>query len=431
MSESSFPADPSNQMEEDPNALFQSRHLDLVLSNSLDSEKLRAPLNAVLNGKTMQQVERELRRSGRQEIAQAMFFMKEHYRDILDENANLLETSVKERRDKELMEKDYRRTILDLKVKNSNLQENVDRNPRGVTPALSHGATSLGATEKRSVKMPDPPLFSDGKTMPVSQWITRMKNKLFANADHFETEELKMMYILSRTEGLAAKHLDPRTREGSLSPFLSSTDMLLTLKEVFDDPNRKLTAINEFRALRMGDKDFHTFWAEFQRISFDLNYADDVLMTEMIHKLHNRIQRSIAIAPEAKNIYELAHQCQRIYEGMLQSDRTKRFANRIDQQKQRRAATSGGTSSGAASSSKALVPAPFPRKALPESKPRLFNPSPDAVPRLTSKEALILSKQGRCFKCKEFGHMAPTCESELKPMPAELKEIVELSDSEN
>ena len=37
-------------------------------------------------------------------------------------------------------------------------------------------------------------MFSDGKTMPFTQWISRIKNKFFANHDHFETEQLKMIF---------------------------------------------------------------------------------------------------------------------------------------------------------------------------------------------------------------------------------------------
>ena len=58
---------------------------------------------------------------------------------------------------------------------------------------------------------------------------------------------------------------------------------------MFNDFNKKLTIINEFRVLRVKKKKYHIFKTEFQRISFDLNYVDDVFMTKMIHKLHNRI----------------------------------------------------------------------------------------------------------------------------------------------
>ena len=86
-----------------------------------------------------------------------------------------------------------------------------------------------------------------------------MKNKLFVNANHFDTKDLKMIYVLNRTENVAAKHLNFCTREKFLFSFFSSENMLITLKEMFDDFNKKLTIINEFRALRIKNKKFHIF----------------------------------------------------------------------------------------------------------------------------------------------------------------------------
>ena len=40
-----------------------------------------------------------------------------------------------------------------------------------------------------------------------------MKNKLFVNANYFDTKKLKIIYVLNRIENLAAKHLNFRTRE--------------------------------------------------------------------------------------------------------------------------------------------------------------------------------------------------------------------------
>ena len=86
-----------------------------------------------------------------------------------------------------------------------------------------------------------------------------MKNKLLVNADHFFSEEMKMIYIESRTKDNAVKHLKSRMRENALYSFRTSDEMLNAMKMIFDDFNRKLTIINEFRILRMSDKNFHTF----------------------------------------------------------------------------------------------------------------------------------------------------------------------------
>ena len=149
-------------------------------------------------------------------------------------------------------------------------------------------------------------------------------------------------------------------------------------------------------------------------------------MTEMIHKLHSKLQRLIVIKNQITNIYDLTKQCQRIYEKNLQTNKTKRMTNRINQQKQRRLATFFDV---AVSSVMSFAFFSFFSKSFFESKSRLFNLSSNATFRLISKEAQILSKQKRCFKCKKSKHVISTCENEYKFMSAELKEIVKLFDS--
>ena len=58
-----------------------------------------------------------------------------------------------------------------------------------------------------------------------------MKNKLFVNANHFDTKKLKMIYMLSRIEQLAAKHLNFRTHEKFHFSFFSSKNMCVILKK--------------------------------------------------------------------------------------------------------------------------------------------------------------------------------------------------------
>ena len=150
-------------------------------------------------------------------------------------------------------------------------------------------------------------------------------------------------------------------------------------------------------------------------------------MTKMIHKLNSKLQRLIVIENQVTSIYDLTKQCQRIYERNLQIDKTKRVANRINQQKQKRLVTFFDDVA-----SSAMIFALFVfRKSLFESKFRLFNFSSNATLRLISKEAQILSKQKRCFKCKKSKHVVSTCENEYKFMLTELKEIVKLFDSKN
>ena len=86
-----------------------------------------------------------------------------------------------------------------------------------------------------------------------------MKNKLLVNANHFLSEEMKMIYIKNRTKNNAIKHLKFRMRKNAFYSFRTSDEMLNVMKMIFDDLNQKLTIINKFRILRMNDKNFHTF----------------------------------------------------------------------------------------------------------------------------------------------------------------------------
>ena len=66
-----------------------------------------------------------------------------------------------------------------------------------------------------------------------------------------------------------------------------------------------------------------------------------------------------------------------------------------------------------------------------ENKSRLFNFTSNAVFRLISKKAEILTKQKRCFKCKKLKYITSMCKSEHKFMSTKLKEIVKLFNSKN
>jgi hypothetical protein len=47
------------------------------------------------------------------------------------------------------------------------------------TPSISH-------EPKRSTKLPDPLIF-EGRDQDLDSWLSRMRNKLLANGDHYPT----------------------------------------------------------------------------------------------------------------------------------------------------------------------------------------------------------------------------------------------------
>ena len=112
--------------------------------------------------------------------------------------------------------------------------------------------TGLGEYQKavrKSTKLPDPPVLTDGKDPNYDLWAKRMKSKLNANADYYPTENLRMAYLATRVEGTASLHLAPRMRDDAKNPFITAEKIMEILKKVFGDSNRRQTAINDYRKL--------------------------------------------------------------------------------------------------------------------------------------------------------------------------------------
>ena len=59
---------------------------------------------------------------------------------------------------------------------------------------VSTNVSSMG--EKKSTKIPEPNVFTNGVKEPqFKHWLLQIKNKLVANADHFLTEAQRMTYV--------------------------------------------------------------------------------------------------------------------------------------------------------------------------------------------------------------------------------------------
>lgn len=158
-----------------------------------------------------------------------------------------------------------------------------------------------GSNEKtapKSMKFPDPPVLTDGKDPDIDDWLVQMRGKLEANADHMPTERQQMVYVQSRVGGLAMKHIQPRLRADAMIRFVTAQEMFDHLEAIFGDPNRKLNSRNKYRSLRQGDRDFNTFWAEFQLLSADLDHNEATLIDDLVYKSHHTIQRQLATGDE-------------------------------------------------------------------------------------------------------------------------------------
>ena len=256
--------------------------------------------------------------------------------------------------------------------------------------------TSPAPAVRKSTKIPDPPMLTDGKEPRFEDWLLLISQKLAANADHFDTPQLRMAYIASRCEGKARKHITPRMRDDVLNPYSDSKDMLDHLKMIYNDPNRVTTAKLQFRQLYMKTNDkFHDFLSEFLYLAAEAGVAEDNWKDELYTKLTTRLQE-LCISDRIKN-------------GTFQEfssavSQTASFLEVINHRSQKD--TSKGVNQSSTTVKKDLTPSQSPSSTASQTSG-------------VGRDRLM--KEGRCFHCQEHGHLARDCSA--KPLTPELKEL--------
>lgn len=112
------------------------------------------------------------------------------------------------------------------------------------------------------------------------------------------TDGLKRSYLQNRLADNAFAQLKPRLRADATRPFTSANEIFETLTAAFGDPSRKQNARTSYRAMRQGEKDFNTFWAELQRLAAELDHSEETLIADLIEKSHYTIQQQLATGEE-------------------------------------------------------------------------------------------------------------------------------------
>ena len=131
---------------------------------------------------------------------------------------------------------------------------------------------TFASHQQKTTKMPDAPMFKDGKEVRFEPWSIAIRHKLQANADHFPDPIHRMIYVQSRCEGQAQLHLATRMDPDSSNAYQDFEDILTHLKTVFANPNRRKEAFNKFHKLRMNPKDkFTEFLSEFLQLAEEGN----------------------------------------------------------------------------------------------------------------------------------------------------------------
>ena len=62
-------------------------------------------------------------------------------------------------------------------------------------------------------------MFTDGEGISLSNWLSRIKNKLYKNADYYPIESIKLAFVEGLIRGEAVKHISLRLRDNAVDLY--------------------------------------------------------------------------------------------------------------------------------------------------------------------------------------------------------------------
>ncbi len=271
-----------------------------------------------------------------------------------------------------------------------------------------------------SKKLSDSLILIDDKDPNIEDWLSAMRNKLKKNADWFPTETSKKTYVRTRIDEDSMKHLASRFKKNSIKSFLIAEEIFDDLNRVFDDSNKRINALKAYRRLKQVEtnKEFHTFFAKFQRLASDSKIYDEaILLKNLKDKMSWDLQKTLASnIYKATDLYEFARLCQFTDQTLKDVDNKTRNFNRDDYEVSVPRSNANYQESSRDSNT---------------SKPRFQTSASSRAASQTSTEEQVNAFS--CYNCEKPEHLTRNCKSSKKFNPNNFVREIEknMSNQEN
>ncbi|EYE95325.1 uncharacterized protein EURHEDRAFT_55141 [Aspergillus ruber CBS 135680] len=190
-----------------------------------------------------QRVTLDTKEKGRKIITQEEFLAlcRDHPNELFDYVADTFNRMIDlENRYREQMDEEFVQNVRnEFQDKERQIDELMAERDEYKTAYAEAQLRSRGSTVEstkssgKSEKVPDPPILTDGKEPEFEDWMIEMKGKFVANADHFHNDQMKRVYLVSRTSGLARQQLSIRLCEETTDSYTSVEQMFKALTTAF------------------------------------------------------------------------------------------------------------------------------------------------------------------------------------------------------
>jgi hypothetical protein len=361
-------------------------------------------------------------------------------RTIIDQIQERLETIERENQNarqeqqqaQDLQNQTMQRILEFMQANPAILPSRENSDPRG-SPTLERRTPDTTISQQLvgkhySKKQPDPDPLTDGKDPTFLSWKIGIQGKFRVNADHFENEDAKILYLFNRTQGDARKHLEPRVDPDHLYSFTSANEMIQYLASIptYVDPFKARNARSEYNKLKMKHGQlFSDFQTDFIHLANEGNIPKGEWKEGLYERLTSVLKKAMISQLEAQSTYEaFSASClfmdneYRKIQGEIQEERRIRVnsptymlpMSMANHKTLRASNTSSATSELNTKSHKRLEPPSYPREQR-QSTPEVRTTPP------------IIARNVTCYSCGKPGHVAPDCLEKKKE--ADLKEIEE------
>jgi len=299
--------------------------------------------------------------------------------------------------------------LLDAQQQNRNHLSTIN----ALTAAANRPVEALA--HPREEKIPDPDKF-DGTRAKLRTFIDQLRLKV---GDHgrYPTEQSKLRYAFSRLEGAAFDQVRVYLGDDQIT-LNNMAELIRTLQNAFDDPDRTATAERHLRALKQANRDFPTYYAEFMRYAPDTTRNDSAKRSMLRAGLSHELLDRLVTTDEPEGWEGFVELCKKV-------DRKMRALGPRATPSQPPRPTSRSALP------PALAPAPAPAPAPSTAVGSHAGPMDlSAFKRqLSPEERLARLREGRCLYCGGLGHLARDCPNKrprrlqanaLAPAPASL-----------